>query len=101
MPGMPGMPCVRDTSSNPAPGGMVQPGTCVPAACVAAAGVLIEGVAAAQLGGTDIVPTRVARPTPADTPEPGVPIEPIAAPTWLIAGAVAPENKAGLKLEPA
>ncbi len=69
-------------------------------------------MAAVQLCGADIVPTRVARPTPADTADPpkfGDPIEPIAGPTWLsptvlIAdGAVAAENKAGLKpaLEPA
>jgi len=61
-------------------------------------------VAAAQLCGTDIAPTSVARPIPADTadpPKPGDPIAPIAEPTWLnpaavdAAGAAAPVNKAG------
>jgi hypothetical protein len=62
-------------------------------------------VAAAQVCGTDIAPTRVARPIPADTadpPRPGDPIAPIAEPAWanpaaLIAdGAVAAVN-AGFK----
>ena len=98
---MPGTPCVAETSSNPAPGGIVHPGTCVPVAGAAAAG---TGEDPTQLGGTDIVPTKVARPTPAETPDPPKPVdptEPIAEPTWpsptvlTAVGTVAAENKAG------
>ena len=62
-------------------------------------------MAAAQLCGTDIVPTSVARPIPADTadpPRPGDPIAPIAEPAWanpaapIADGAVAAVN-AGFK----
>ncbi len=64
----------------------------------------VPGVAAAQLCGTDIAPTRVARPTPADTadpPSPGDPSAPTAEPTWLTVliaadgAAAAPVNRAG------
>jgi hypothetical protein len=67
---------------------------------------LAAGAAGAQLCGTDIVPTKVARPTPAETPDPPKPddpTEPIAEPAWaspaaLIAdGAVAPVNNPGFK----
>jgi hypothetical protein len=66
----------------------------------------VPGVAAAQPCGTDIAPTRVARPIPAvtaDPPRPGDPSAPTADPTWptvLIAAdgaAAAPVNKAGLR----
>src|SRR5947209_16927708 len=71
---MPGAPDVPDTSSMP--GGLYQPSV----GDVAAAG-LVAGAAAAQLCGTDIVPTNVARPMPADTgapPELGAPAGPTA-----------------------
>ena len=96
---MPGVPCVADASSTP--GGIYQPS----AGDAVSAG-LAAGAAGAQLCGTDIVPTKVARPTPAETPDPPKPddpTEPIAEPTWpsptvlTAAGAVAAENKAGLK----
>jgi hypothetical protein len=86
---------------------MVQPGTWVAVAGVPTAG---AGADPAQLCGTDIVPTKVARPTPAETPDPPKPddpTEPIAEPTWpsptvlTAAGAVAAENNAGLKPPPA
>ena len=57
-------PAVPDTSSNPAPGAILQPGG------NAVADGLAAGTAAVQLCGADIVPTRVARPTPADTADP-------------------------------
>lgn len=101
MPGMPGAPCVADTSSNPAPGAILQPGG------NAVGDGLAAGTAAVQLGGADIVPTNVARPTPAETSDPPKPDDPIAEPTWpsptvlTAAGAVAAENKAGLKPPPA
>lgn len=79
-----------------------------PSAAVAVAAWLVAGTAAVQLGGTDTVPTRVARPTPAETAEPPRPDEPIAEPAWLrpaapIAdgAAVEPINKAGFRPEPA
>ena len=61
---------------NPAPGGIVPTRTGDAVAAAAAAG---TGVAAAQLCGTDIVPTKVARPTPADTADPPKPDDPSAA----------------------
>lgn len=97
---MPGAPGVPDTSSTP--GGLYQP-----SAGDAVAALFVAGVAAAQLFGTDIVPTKVARPTPADTAEPpprlGDPSAPIAEPTLLNPAApvvaadavVLPVNKAG------
>ena len=57
---MPGAPDVLETSSIP--GGLYQPSV----GDVTAAW-LVAGAAAAQLCGTDIVPTNVARPMPADT----------------------------------
>src|SRR5277367_3998958 len=83
IPGMPGAPGVADASSIP--GGLYQPPACAGDGAAAAAW-LAAGAAAAQLCGTDIVPTKVARPTPADTawpPRPDDPSEPIAEPAWL------------------
>lgn len=65
----------------------------------------VPGVAAAQLCGTDIAPTRVARPIPAvtaDPPRPGDPSALTADPTWLTVltadgAAAAPVNRAGLR----
>jgi hypothetical protein len=96
IPGIPGIPGVADASSTP--GGIYQP-----SAGDAVAVGLATGAAGAQLCGTDIVPTNVARPIPADTadpPRPGDPSAPIAEPTWptvLIAdgAAAAPVNRAG------
>ena len=76
---MPGIPCVADTSSIP--GSAVPAGYCGDAV---AAGI-VTGAAAAQLCGTDNVPTRFARPISAETadpPMPDEPSEPIAEPTW-------------------
>jgi hypothetical protein len=77
---MPGIPDIPAVSATPAPGAMAQPADAAPT------GEPVAGVAAAQLCGTDIAPTRVARPIPADTadpPRPGDPSAPIAEPTWL------------------
>jgi hypothetical protein len=94
---MPGAPDVPDTSSIP--GGLYQPSV----GDVAAAW-LVAGAAAAQLCGTDIVPTNVARPMPADTgavPKLGAaagPTAPIAAiPPVAVPGASAPGIPAVLR----
>src|ERR1700753_3335462 len=86
---MPGAP-LPDTSSIP--GGLYQPSV----GDVAAAG-LVAGATEAQLCGTDIVPTRVARPMPADTgalPKPAAPAGPTA-PLAAIPSPATPEAPAG------
>jgi len=101
MPGMPGTPGIA-VISVPAPGAMAQP----PDDDAISGALVPGGAAAAQLCGTDIAPTRVARPTPAETADPprlDDPSEPIAEPTWaklaplIAAGAAAPVNMAGLR----
>src|ERR1700751_3787656 len=98
MPGTPGIPVVPPT---PPPGAKPNPADAAPP------GEPVPGVAAAQLCGTDIAPTKVARPTPADTADPprlgADASEPTADPTGLnpaapaAAGAVAPDNRAGFR----
>ena len=99
MPGIPGTPGIA-VISVPAPGAMAQP----PDDDAISGALVPGGAAAAQLCGTDIAPTRVARPTPAEIADPPRPDDPsplTAEPTWLATlvadDAPAPVSMAGLK----
>jgi hypothetical protein len=67
----------------------------------AISGAADPGVAAAQLCGTDIAPTRVARPIPADTIDPPRPGEPsVPNPAFSAEDALAPVSMPGLTAPP-